>query len=288
MINAPKNEAKAFCASEYDTLKEVIVCEPQYMSIREVINETQKHFKNENIHIERAMKQHNEFVQVMESQGINVIKLPSLSAYPEQVFTRDIGFTIGDTVFVAEMASPIRQGEETILQSWLQDRSVQYHNLTKERIEGGDVVVDRNTIYVGVSNRTHETSIRHLQSLLPGKEVMPVPFAAKYLHLDCVFNVLSPDEAIIFPNVISKTERELLSKRYDLIEISEEEQFTLGTNVLSIGNKKVLSLPVNKNVNKELRRRGYDVIEVDITEIIKSGGSFRCCTMPLFREPDQA
>jgi N-dimethylarginine dimethylaminohydrolase len=65
--------------------------------------------------------------------------------------------------------------------------------------------------------------------------------------------------------------------------VSEEEQFTLGTNVLSIGNKKVLSLPVNKNVNKELRDRGFEVIEVDITEIIKSGGSFRCCTLPILR-----
>ncbi|WP_368896749.1 arginine deiminase-related protein, partial [Priestia megaterium] len=27
----------------------------------------------------------------------------------------------------------------------------------------------------------------------------------------------------------------------------------------------------------------YKVIEVDISEIIKSGGSFRCCTMPLER-----
>lgn len=40
--------------------------------------------------------------------------------------------------------------------------------------------------------------------------------------------------------------------------------------MLGIGNKKVLSLPVNKQVNKQLRNRGFEVIEVDITEIIKS------------------
>ncbi|MER2113457.1 MAG: arginine deiminase family protein, partial [Solibacillus isronensis] len=64
----------------------------------------------------------------------------------------------------------------------------------------------------------------------------------------------------------------------------KEEQFQLGTNVLSIGNKRILSLPVNINVNKQLRDRGFQVIEVDITEIIKSGGSFRCCTLPILRE----
>jgi N-dimethylarginine dimethylaminohydrolase len=57
----------------------------------------------------------------------------------------------------------------------------------------------------------------------------------------------------------------------------------MGTNVLSIGNKKIISLPVNQDVNSQMRNRGYEVLEVDITEIIKSGGSFRCCTMPILR-----
>jgi N-dimethylarginine dimethylaminohydrolase len=276
---------RTFCRSEYDELKRVVLCQPQYMTIREVINDTQKHFKNEGIHIETAMKQHAEFVNVLRQQGIEVELLPSLSKYPEQVFTRDIGFTLGETVFVAEMASEIRQGEEEVLKKWLEENHLSCHNLVKDRIEGGDVMIDRNTIFVGISNRTHINSIKHLQTLLPDFEVIPVPFEAKYLHLDCVFNVLSPEEALIFPDVISEKERNFLAARYDLIEVTEEEQFTLGTNVLSIGNKKILSLPVNKNVNKKLRERGYEVMEVDITEIIKSGGSFRCCTMPILREP---
>ena len=78
-----------------------------------------------------------------------------------------------------------------------------------------------------------------------------------------------------------------LRSRYEVIEVSEEEQFTLGTNVLSIGYNKIISLPVNKKVNEELRKRGFEIIEVDITEIIKSGGSFRCCTLPIHREPIQ-
>ena len=69
-----------------------------------------------------------------------------------------------------------------------------------------------------------------------------------------------------------------------MIEVTDEEAFTLGTNVLSIGDKKIISLPVNKKVNEELEKRGFEVIEVDLTEIIKSGGSFRCCTLPIERK----
>ncbi|WP_407407226.1 dimethylarginine dimethylaminohydrolase family protein, partial [Peribacillus sp.] len=109
----------------------------------------------------------------------------------------------------------------------------------------------------------------------------------KYLHLDCIFNILSPTEALVFPDALTKKELDFLGSRYNLIEVNGDEQFTLGTNVLSIGNKKLFSLPCNKKVNKQLRERGYEVIEVDISEIIKSGGSFRCCTMPLLRSKNK-
>lgn len=284
MVETPQTNNRTFCMSEYDELKRVILCQPQYMSIREVINETQEHFKNEGIHIERALEQHSEFVKTLKENGIEVILLPYHKKYPEQVFTRDIGFTLGQTIFVAKMATEVREGEENVLKQWLEDEEISYYNLAEERIEGGDVVIDRDTIYVGLSNRTDQKAAEQLQRLLNEFNVIPIPFKEKYLHLDCVFNVVSSEVALIYPNALSKKSIDLFASRYDLIEVSEEEQFQLGTNVFSIGNKRVLSLPVNKNVNKQLRARGFQVIEVDITEIIKSGGSFRCCTLPILRE----
>lgn len=283
-----KSNAKTYCVNEYDELKRVILCQPQYMTIRNVINETQKHFKNEGIHIERALEQHGHLVNTLHENGVEVILLPYHKKYPEQVFTRDIGFTLGQTIFVAKMASKVRKGEEAILKQWLDDEEISYYNLAKDHIEGGDVIIDGNTIYVGLSERTHKESVEHLQGLLNQFEVKAIPFKAEYLHLDCIFNVVAPDVALIYPPALTKEDLALFSSRYDLIEVTEEEQFTLGTNVLSIGNKRILSLPVNKGVNKALQDRGFEIIEVDITEIIKSGGSFRCCTLPLLRGKDTA
>ncbi|MGG4265017.1 dimethylarginine dimethylaminohydrolase family protein [Peribacillus simplex] len=283
MVNEIKEEFEAYCASEYSKLSRVIVCEPRYMEIREIINETQKEFIEKNIDQELARKQHAQFIKALEHEGIDVIKLPPKSTYPEQVFTRDIGFTLGNKVYVAEMATGIRQGEELILKSWLETNGIPFFNLRKNHIEGGDVIIDGKTIYIGISERTDESSVKHLQTLLPDYEIIAVPFIEKFLHLDCVFNIISPTEALIFPESFTKKELDLIASRYDIIEVTIKEQFTLGTNVLSIGNKKLFSLPCNKQVNSQLRERGYEVIEVDISEIIKSGGSFRCCTMPLLR-----
>ncbi|MEK5393918.1 dimethylarginine dimethylaminohydrolase family protein [Margalitia sp. FSL K6-0131] len=284
MAKSPTTNSKTFCMSEYDILKRVILCQPQYMTIREVINETQEHFKNEGIHIERALEQHGELVKTLKDNDIEVILLPYHKKYPEQVFTRDIGFTLGQTIFVAKMATEVRAGEEDVLKQWLEDEEISYYNLVEERIEGGDVVIDQETIYVGLSNRTDQKAADQLQRLLNQFNVVPIPFKDKYLHLDCIFNVVSPDIALIYPNALTKKYIDYFASRYELIEVSEEEQFQLGTNMLSIGNKRLLSLPVNKKVNQQLRDHGFQVIEVDITEIIKSGGSFRCCTLPILRE----
>ncbi|MDT8861635.1 dimethylarginine dimethylaminohydrolase family protein [Alkalihalobacillus sp. MEB130] len=281
-----KQQRKPFARSEYDVLKQVVLCKPEYMTIRDVINETQKKFKDEGIHIELAMAQHKKFVKTLEEHGVDVVLLPALKMFPEQVFTRDIGFTFGHILFVAEMAHKIRQGEEEVLRGWIKQERMSYFNLIGDMIEGGDVIVDGESIYVGLSNRTNQNAIDHLQSILPHYEIVTVPFTEKYLHLDCVFNIVSPAEALIYPDALKQKEIDFLSSRFELIEVSEEEQFTLGTNVLSIGNKRVFSLPVNTKVNEQLRARGFEVIEVDITEIIKSGGSFRCCTLPVLREGD--
>ncbi|MDM5317517.1 dimethylarginine dimethylaminohydrolase family protein [Fictibacillus sp. b24] len=272
------------CDSEYGVLKKVIVCEPRYMKIDEIINETQRHFAKDNINMKRAMKQHQLFVETMKNNGVDVYKLPAIERFPEQVFTRDIGFTIGETVFVSRMGSNIRDGEEKVLRNWLLEHQINLSLIEGDRIEGGDVIVHGDTVFIGVSGRTSEETIQELQSQLPHMNVVSVPFHPKYLHLDCVFNILSEKDALIYKDAFDDKEYQILAAKFNIIEVEKDEQFTLGTNVLSIGNNKVLSLPVNKKVNAALRERGFDVLEVDISEIIKSGGSFRCCSMPLYRE----
>jgi N-dimethylarginine dimethylaminohydrolase len=271
------------CNTEYDTLRRVILCQPKFMAIDEVINDVQKKYEDENINVGLAMKQHKEFEKLLKEHGVEVIKLPSSEKFPEQVFTRDIGFTVGEDVFVAEMASDIRKGEEEALEEWLDDEDIMFQTTTN-RVEGGDVIVDRGTLFVGISSRTSIEAAEKLKDDLPDYTIIPVPFDEMYLHLDCVFNILSPEVGLIFKKAFDPRIVDMFSTTYKLIEVSEEEQFTMGTNVLSIGDKKVFSLPQNKNVNAQIRAHGFEVIEVDFSEIIKSGGSFRCCSMPVNRE----
>ncbi|EMR06426.1 Arginine deiminase [Bhargavaea cecembensis DSE10] len=283
-MTLPKDETSQIeVSTEYGTLRRVILCPPRYMAIEEAINEVQKQYEDENIDRERAMDQYRAFRDTLCAHGAEVIELEPSEEFPEQVFTRDIGFAVGDELFISRMASEIRQGEEEALENLLREKGIRYRKLDGGRIEGGDVIVDRDIVYVGVSDRTSRDAIRMLSEELPEHEIIPVEFDGKYLHLDCVFNILSPETALIFPEALNPETVEKLGGKYNLIDVNADEQFTMGTNVLSIGAGKLFSLPVNPEVNRAMREHGYEVIEIDFTEIIKSGGSFRCCSMPVER-----
>lgn len=284
MSSYAKETPSAWCRSEYDPLQLVLLCPPHYMEIKEVINDVQKKYLKENINVDKALQQHEQFVKALKENGVETALIDPAEQFPEQVFTRDIGFTVDDTVFIGEMASDIRQGEEVELQKWLQSQQILSEQLGSHRVEGGDVIIDQDTIYVGISSRTSRHAIQALRKKMPDFEIVPIAFDEKYLHLDCVFNILSPTEALIYPEALKPETVAMLAERYTLIRVDAKEQFALGTNVLSIGNRRVFSQPQNKNVNQQLKLHGFNVIEVDFSEIIKSGGAFRCCTMPLIRK----
>ncbi|MBM7542125.1 dimethylarginine dimethylaminohydrolase family protein [Amphibacillus cookii] len=274
------------CHTEYARLKQVIVASPRYMRIEKVINETQKRYKEENINIDLALKQHHYFVEVMKNHGVKVIEITPDPALNEQVFTRDIGFAIGDLLFIAKMNSHIRIEETGHLKTFLEQEDLPYHEVLINSIEGGDVLIDDKKIWIGISDRTTEAAIQVLSNQLPQYQIESITLKENILHLDCTFNIIAPNLALVYKDGMVKDDYYKLKANYQLIHVSEEEQFTLGTNVLSIGDKKVISLPENKQVNQALVERGYEVIEVPFDEIIKSGGSYRCCTLPIVRSDD--
>ena len=76
----------------------------------------------------------------------------------------------------------------------------------------------------------------------------------------------------------------LEEKGVDLIELSDDELHACAPNLLPIGPKKVIVSGLNLNMTKELRKRGIEVIELDLTEFAKGGGGPTCLTLPLIRE----
>jgi N-dimethylarginine dimethylaminohydrolase len=283
-LNSPMvPNSKTYCSNEYGKLKKVVVVSPENMQINEIINETQKHFLDDNINIDKAVLQHEKFVDTLEKNGAEVIHLQPSLEFNEQVFTRDIGFTIHDQFFVSSMNTDVRRGEVETLKKWLDENGVPYSEFLHS-IEGGDVLVDGDDIWIGVSGRTNQLAIQSLRNQLTPYTVHELPLREDILHLDCVFTIISSEWAIVYPPAFSKEDLKTIKSHYNIITVADKEQFQMGPNVLAIGDEKIISLIQHKSLNKRMKAKGFEVIELDLSEIIKSGGSFRCCTLPLIRE----
>jgi N-dimethylarginine dimethylaminohydrolase len=155
-------------------------------------------------------------------------------------------------------------------------------------LEGGDVIVDNGRIFVGLSQRTRQEGVAYLACHFPQFEVVPVPLkqladGENVLHLDCSFVPVGPRSALIYPDGLAAMPA-VIAEQYDFIEVTKAEQQILATNVLSISPTQVIARQRTSRVNAEMRQRGLEVIELPFEDPPKTGGSFRCCSLPLWRD----
>jgi N-dimethylarginine dimethylaminohydrolase len=108
------------------------------------------------------------------------------------------------------------------------------------------------------------------------------------LHLDCCFQPIGKDKAIIHKNgFLVEEEYQWLVTFFgeeNLFEITAEEMYHMFSNVFSISPEVVVVERNFTRLNNWLRAHGFIVEEIPYAEISKQGGLLRCSTMPLVRE----
>ncbi len=283
-----------FVDSETAPLRSVLVGYPDnFLQVDpEIINETQRqyYFGADAPTPEAVTEQLNGFIEVLVARGIDVRQPHPLPYLPDQMMTRDIGVVIGDTFVVTTMAARSRRhewrGYAHLFEHFPEHVKVLFgpEDLV---IEGGDVIVDRGKVFVGIGQRTTLAGAAWLMQLVPDFEIVPVNLnglddGEDVLHLDCSFLPVGDGHALIYPGGMRDIPA-TLRDTYDLIEVTKEEQQMLGTNVLSLAPDCVVSREDSTRINAEMRARGIEVIELPYSEPPKTGGSFRCCTLPLHR-----
>ena len=259
-------------------MKEIKYVLMRYPSYLEIINPNNK-YKN-TFCIEKAFNNYNNLLNILSSQGIKYYFLNTECGCSE-VFTRDIGFSLGDTLFICNLTSVNRKKETKKLMEYVRRNKIK-HYVFENKIEGGDVIVFGSTIFVGISQRTNEDAIDELTKYVEDNrlkyKIIPIRFDSENkLHLDCVFNVLDKKSAILSKYVYDsdKIEEEIKNIYY----ISKESADNLGTNILSIGKKRVICS--DTEVTKILKKAGYKVFYCEYDEIIKVGGGIGCSTLPI-------
>lgn len=137
---------------------------------------------------------------------------------PNVLFTRDPFATIGHGVTINHMRTPIRR-RETLFADYVFKYHPKYKGANVPRwferdfttsIEGGDeLVINKRTLFVGISQRTDAASIETLaQKLFFNSETeferilaFQIPPTRAFMHLDTVFTQIDHDKFTIHPGI---------------------------------------------------------------------------------------
>jgi len=243
------------------------------------------------------------FVSILEKYEIKVYR-PELIKDYNQIFSRDIGFVI-DNFFFKSNILPKRANEFNGITSILSKFSYQFVSMPENcHIEGGDVLYHMNNIFIGFYDkydyknlftaRTNKSAVEFLIDFFPEKKIKAFHLnksltdpKKNILHLDCCLQIVGKNKAIIHPDAFTfKKDYKWLVDFFgskNIFEINAEEMYDMTSNVLSINDHTVVSQPKFNRLNRWLRSHNIFVEEVDLTEVSKQEGLFRCTSLPLVR-----
>ena len=255
---------------------------------------------------EAICKEMSEFEKVMLKYNVQVFR-PSTLENCNQVFARDVGFVIDDKIINSNII-PDREDEKEayeVIYDLIPYNKI-YNLPEKAHVEGGDVVLLNDTVFVGLytkadypqlkTARTNLYAFNFLKEIFPDKTFIPLELKKHntdprqgVLHLDCTFMPVSTDKAIIYKDGFSNPKDynmlvELFGSQ-NVFNISREEMYYMNTNVFSISPAVVVSEQHFTRLNEHMEDQwGLKVEKIPYFEISKMGGLLRCSTLPLIRE----
>lgn len=254
------------------------------------------------ISISKEMKNLEEVFHKYDVELLRPRNIPGVN----QIFARDIGFVIDHTFIIPNIIEDRYEeqfGIKHIIERFPKENVVKVD--AEVRIEGGDVKPWNDKIFTGYSEdedfnkyitaRTNKAGVEFLKKQFPNRTVHAFELKKSdenarenALHLDCCFQPIGENQAIMYPGGFKN--REDVDFLFDyfgrdnIIEINQDEMYFMYSNIFSIAPDVIISCQSFTRLNDELERRGFTVEKIKYIEIAKMEGLLRCSTMPILRD----
>lgn len=237
-----------------------------------------------------ARTQYNEMLDAYAQAGVKVHILEAAPDLPYQIFARDSSVMTPWGAVIMQLQKPYRRGEYAACLRFYLDAGIPIYDLiTAGNVEGGDfMVLQPGVAACGYSGeRSIEPAVRQLQSWFEreGWELHTYAFDSHFLHLDVQMGMLAEGLAVV---CVDAVEPELVdwlrSKHIRVIPIAYGDAMQLGSNVVALGNERVLVPASSKNLIAACRAEGLTVYDPDVSMIGNGGGAVHCMCQALKRD----
>jgi N-dimethylarginine dimethylaminohydrolase len=240
----------------------------------------------------RARAQWVDLLSTIERLGATVEVVPQRPDAPDMVYAMNLGLGVVRPdgvghVVLSHMRYAERRMETLTAQPWFErsGRATSYvgRDGVGAHLEAGDVFAWGDALVAGFGPRTEELALKHLATDL-GVRVRGVRIThpAMY-HLDLAFCPLDERRALVAPGAFDDASAAALLELVPepLVLTDDEALTTFCANSIVIGRAVVMPAGAPPRVKAQLADWDFEVVEVDVSQFHKGGGSIRCLTNPL-------
>ncbi len=263
----------------------LLMCAPTLYDVTYVINP----WMAGNVHTasrDRANTQwrhlHDALAEVAE-----VLLVAPQPGSPDMVFTANAGLERDGIVVLSSFFHPERQDEEQHFQRWFDQAGYTVLSLPRtEPFEGeGDALfsIDGSRLWVGFGPRTLLASHALLARTWPVEVASLHLVDPRFYHLDTCFAPLEDGSVLYYPGAFDQPSLASIESFYPpelRIPVAEEDATRFACNAVTIGSR-IFMNRVSPTLSSHLTARGFEVVQLDLSEFLKAGGAAKCLVMKL-------
>nr|WP_245849218.1 dimethylargininase [Mycobacterium palustre] len=232
------------------------------------------------VRLARAQWQHLHRTYLRLGHRVDVIEpVPGL---PDMVYAANGGFIAGDVAIVARFRFAERAGESRAYAEWMS--SVGYRPVSTRHVnEGqGDLLMAGDVVLAGYGFRTDRRAHPEIAAAL-GMPVVSLELVdPRFYHLDTALAVLDDRTIAFYPPAFSAAAQDRLHALFpDAIVVGSADAYVFGLNAVSDGLHVVMPAAAT-GFAAQLLDAGFRPVGVDLSELLKGGGSVKCCTLEVF------
>ena len=236
------------------------------------------------IDVSLAKRQHKDYVSALkEAKNTRVIELPALPALPDSVFLTDAGMLGVRLCVIGRFGERSRRDENDVLVRELLGFENEIGRSARieapATLEGGDVLVTENEIFVGYHPETEfpRTNLEGITQLARLTKLRVHSVRSKTFHLLCACSFLRGRELLLAPDVLPPEN----FPSFKFVYVPQDELYA--AEALYLGNDQVIIPAGYPRTAKNLKNAGYNPIEVDLSEFYKGDGGVSCLSAPVYK-----
>lgn len=238
---------------------------------RELAGAELTHLQRHPIDPDLADRQHLAYREALAKLGCALIDLPALDGFADAPFVEDVVLAFPEILVLTRPGAASRRGEvESVAAVLPADRTLARLE-HPARLDGGDVLRIGRSVWIGLSSRTNQDGADALERLLQsfGYEVAVIPVAGA-LHLKTAATALPDGRRLVNPDWIDA------SRLGSAACLSVDPREPFAANSLWVGQRGLVCAP---RTAESLKREGFEVELVDISEFAKAEGGLTCLSV---------